>query len=684
MSKLTFEDEDAPSEDVRAWLGQIGNALAREKNYRKAAQPIVENYEGKLNNAEPFAILYSNTETLAPSVYNARPIPIVSRRFKDEDPLGKASAEVGTRLLKYLIEEESMDYDPFDDLMSTAVVNALITNRGLTRFKYHANEVEQEGDAVTYENECVYGEEVRWDKFFHGYARTWKKVPWIGFEHDMSPAEFKEEFPDVEVTKESPKPEDGESSSETKGVKLVKVYEIWDKRSKKVYFISPSHKNGYLRELDDPLKLKGFFPIPRPLNFQKKISTLIPTPLYIHYQEQAKELNELTRRLKAVIKACKVRGFYDNTIDGIETLLEQDDNKLVPIENRSAMPDNMGLDKMLWLMPLNELVQTAQTLYQAREQCKQVIYEITGISDILRGASVASETATAQNIKNQWGTLRLKKCQKEVQRYVKDCLKIMLEIAVTNFEIETIRQMTNLKFPTAAEKQQLMAQGEQLIMQAQQAGQPPNVPPEIQKALSSPAWEEILGLLKNDVLREYRVEIETNSTIDAEAANDKQEIAELLNALSQFMNGIAPLVQQGSMPYDVAQQILLAVCRRYTFGEQLEDALKSMKAPEPQSNPEDEAKAQLAKVEAERAQAEFQMDQLRMQQEAQIAEREHAMKLEEMSFKLELAREQFALDRAKLGLEKIAMNNKLEFEKKRQEAKMKQTEREPADAQQNN
>ena len=48
-------------------------------------------------------------------------------------------------------------------------------------------------------------------------------------------------------------------------------------------------------------------------------------------------------------------------------------------------------------------------LYQQREQSKQAIYEITGISDIVRGASHSSETATAQQIKTEWGSLRIKK-----------------------------------------------------------------------------------------------------------------------------------------------------------------------------------------------------------------------------------------------------------------------------------
>jgi len=653
-------EDGATAPAVERWLKEIKDAEAREKKYRTSTKNYVDEYEGAKENRTPFAILYSNVETLAPSIYNSRPIPIVERRYKDADPLGKAGAEISTRILKFLLEEESVDYDSFDDLMQSAVINGLVTNRGVTRFRYTATEVD-EGDFVRFENECVFGEEVRWDKFLHGYARSWKKVPWIAFEHDMSPAEFRQEFPGVKPDLEKP---DKEQMQENKGAQIVRVYEIWDKASKKVYFLSPFYKEWFLRELDDPLRLKGFFPTPRPLNFQRKLSTLVPTPLYCHYEEQAKELNELTRRLRAIIKACKVRGFYDNTIDGLDKLLDSEDNTLLPIENRSAMPEGMGLDKMLWLMPLNELVQTAQTLYQAREQCKQVIYEITGISDILRGASVASETATAQNIKNQWGTLRLKRMQKEVQRYVKDCMKIMLEIGVSNFEIETVKQMTNLPFVTQAEKMQAQTQGEAAAMQ-----QAP-IPPQLIQILQQPSWEEVLGLLKNDVLRNYRIDIETNSTIDAEAAGDKQEIAELLNALSQFMNGIAPLVQQGAMPFDVAKQILLAVSRRYTFGTQLEDALNGMQAPQPQSSGEDEAKAQVAKVEAERAQAEFQMDMARAQREEQLAAQEHQFKMQEMAAKAQIQREQMALEQARVKLEAIQLNNKLAFEERRHKMKM--------------
>jgi hypothetical protein len=96
---------------------------------------------------------------------------------------------------------------------------------------------------------------------------------------------------------------------------------------------------------------QGFFPIPKPLNFMRKITTLVPTPLYEQYRQQAQELNEITRRLKAIIKAIKFRGAYNSAVDGIEKMLNADDNELVPVENVQSMPDGTGMDKLLWTVP---------------------------------------------------------------------------------------------------------------------------------------------------------------------------------------------------------------------------------------------------------------------------------------------------------------------------------------------
>lgn len=656
-----YNSEEKHLTDAKAykhWQQEIADAAKREKEYRKLGKVCVDLYEAKKPSEVPFSILYSNTETLLPALYNAKPIPVVTRRFRDADPVGKAISETSTRILKFLLDANSADYDTFDETVQTAVLEGLVVNRGVTRFKYVADP----GG-----HECVYGEPARWDKFLHGYARTWKKVPWIGFEWDMTKEEMQENFKGVKwnaksFTEEEKDEGDSETKEEKTGVRTYKVFEVWDKASRTVIFFSACHPEGLLRKIPDPFELVGFFPTPKPLNFLRKITTLIPTPLYEHYKQQANELNEVTRRLKSIIRAIKYRGAYNAAIEGMEKILEADDNVMVPIENVQVMGENVRMDSLLWTIPVAELATTAQQLYQQREGIKQVIYEITGVSDILRGATQASETATAQNIKNQWGTLRLKKMQKEVQRYVRDCLEIMLEIAASKFELKTIQAMTGLPFMGMEEKQQFQTLGEQAAAEAQRSGQqPPEVPAEVQMLLQLPTWEEVQQALTNDLIRIFKTDIETNSTIDAEAAQDKQDISELLNALSQFLNGLAPLVEQGIMPFEVAKSMLLTISRRYNFGSQLEDSLEALVQPAPKEEKPDPV--EMGKLEMMKGQA--QAEQAKGEQEFRLKQAEGQAKMAEQQAKMELEALKMELEREKLALAREELAGKMLIEEKK-------------------
>lgn len=682
---------------VQLWLKELDAARKRVKDYRKDGARVVKLYEGGKASESPFNILYSNTETLTPALYNNVPRPVVQRRFKDDDPLGKVASDVARRSLEFLIDNELGDYTPFDDLMTQAVLEALVPGEGVTWFKYDASIVEQpepnnptegqedqtgEGEVeaqqgeihpepleqVEYETVC--GEAVPWDRFLHGYAKQWKDVPWVAREHFMTREELVKNFGEeighriplnISGKAASDRGTDGDDDTEkvidAEGVELAHVFEIWDRETKMVRFLAPSYPAGFVKEVEDPLQLSGFFPMPRPLVLFQKISSLVPVPLYTMYEEQAKELNRITVRINKIVQALKVRGFYDSTLEGLEKVLAADDNVLIPAENVAAMQQGQTLEKAIWLMPLEKLVAVLQQLYVQRQQIKQVIYEITGISDILRGASVASETATAQNIKNQWGTLRLKKMQKQVARYVRDCLRIMGEIAMTKFSQQTLSQMTGLQFPTAQQKQQaqmvlqqLQAQAQQMAQQPSMPGQPPAQPPapppQVMAAAQLPSWEEIMGLLTNDLQRNYRIDIETNSTVDAEATEDKQNMGEFLNAIAQFMNGAAPLVQQGVLPFDAAKSILLAVTRRYRFGPEVEDELKKMQPPQQQGNGAD-AKAK-ADLEAAQAEQKVKMEMLAM--DKQLKEAETAAKLEELKRKGEFAAAQHAMKLQELRL----------------------------------
>ena len=647
---------------IQYWLEELRDAYKREKDWRKDAKRLVEMFECERRRDTLYNILYANTETMSPALYNTTPRPDVRRRFKGEDEVARVGGLVLQRVLEFLLDNNLQDSPHFDTIIEQALLEALVVGRGVVRFRYEFSGEQQ------IENEGISAEIVAWQRFRHAYAKQWKDVSWVAFQHFMTREQLRENFGDIAnrlplnvSSAEADHNEDEESwqgGENDEGQKyLGQVWEIWDKNSRKVYFISPDLPEQMLRVADDPLHLSGFFPIATPLMFFPKISSLEPVPLYAAYEGQAKELNRITLRIARIIEALKVRGFYDSTVGGLDRVLEADDNELIAAENVVAMQQGQTLDRSIWLMPLNELVLVLQQLYTQRDQIKQIIYEITGISDIIRGSSSAYETATAQNYKNQWGSLRLRRLQKQVSMFVRECLRVMGEIA-TRMQPETLIKMTGLPFPRQAEQQQaqmmiqqLQGQAQQLQMMAQQdprAGQQLQaLNGQIQKyqaVLNKPNWETILQFLQNSVVRNYRIDIEANSTIEPEAAEDGRKLGEFLNAFAQFMNGVAPLVQQGYLPIEAGKEMLLAITRKYRFGEDVEESLKQITMPQQQGDDkaktaEQEAQVKIqqiqqkGQVEAQKGQMDLALKQLQLQQKQKEAEMDMALKAQELQVK---------------------------------------------------
>ena len=84
-----------PTEEVQRWLDEIKDAKKRESDFRRDGKRVLKIYGAEKNETTPFNILFSKPETLLPALYSAVPRPVVNRRFKDEDPTGKASATAG-------------------------------------------------------------------------------------------------------------------------------------------------------------------------------------------------------------------------------------------------------------------------------------------------------------------------------------------------------------------------------------------------------------------------------------------------------------------------------------------------------------------------------------------------------------------------------------------------------------
>lgn len=644
-----------PTQEVKHWLDEIGSAKKREKDYRKEGQEIIDIYSGKKSDEIPFNILFSNVETLLPSLFSQVPRPIVKRRFDDADPIGAAASKAGQRMLKYLLDTNVEGYETFEESIANATLDALLPGRGITSIKYDADIQEVQSSEEDTETtpvkkwESVCTDSRSWDKVYFGYAKKWSKVPWIAYEDYLDEEECERMFGEEVAAKikftEGEDDEDENNkrhrSDDNKGSrKTALIYQIWDKvGDKKIRYISPAYNEGYLKVDDDHLEITGFFNCPRPIQFIKKSNDLMPAAMYTLYENQAKELNTLTIRIQHITKAIKARGAYDGALgEELGKIMDGDDNELIPTDKGATLVDG-GLAKAIWFMPIEQMIVVLQQLITAREACKRTIYEITGISDILRGQSQASETLGAQKIKEAWGGLRLKRLQMEVQRYARDVLRIMLEVAASKMSEETWAKATGLPYPTTEQKKQAQDILQAMQKQAQQMpppqpGQPPAPPQlphpqpdqQVVQAANSPSWSDILDVLKDDLLRSYKIDIETNSTIDVEATEDQKNVADFMNAMGQMMAGLAPMVENGSLPFDASKAILLEVVRKYRFGTEVEEQFQAMSAPPPAANPEaDKLKQdmQLAQqdnqTKMQEIQAKGQQEQARMQMESQRA-----------------------------------------------------------------
>lgn len=198
--------------------------------------------------------------------------------------------------------------------------------------------------------------------------------------------------------------------------------------------------------------------------------------------------------------------------------------------------------------------------------------------------------------------------------------------------------------------------------------------PEAMKVLTQPAWDAVLKMLRDNTQRQYRIDIETNSTVDVEATEDQKQMSEVLTAISQFIQGVSPLIVNGSMPFQVAQSMLLAIVRRYRMGAEIEDYIKAMQAPQPPDAGKQQAEQQKQQAEIQKMQAETQRANEQHQRDMARADQEQAHKKEIAAIELATAHEEARLKRDELNAK--AQYNKLMADLKIREAQARVAEAE--------
>jgi hypothetical protein len=493
-------------------------------------------YDGKVN------LFWSNVQVILSAIYGRMPKAEVDRKFGDfDDDVSRVAGIIMERVLNGDIERE---YDDTNAAMRDAVQDRFIVGLGQVWCRYEAEfeefdepvidsmtgapAVGEDGQPVTETAERIAREDavtdyVNWEDFRYAPCRRWPDCRWVGRRVYMSEAKLKKRFKltDAQVALiPMAARASGDMAYTDKRTDVLAatpfrqaaVWELWDKDDNYVCWYVEGC-SFVLGEQPDPLELDGFFPCPQPITASTLTKAFLPRADYAMAQDLYRELDRTNAKLSQLMQAVKAAGVYDKASPQVGNLLSTSvENQLVPAEGWAAFSEKGGMKGAIDWLPIEQFANVIMQLSQRKVQLERDLYEVLGISDIMRGTTVASETATAQQLKAQYGGARLTHLQNDVARFVSDVMRIRANIVSNLFQPETLVKRSLIdRTPDAA-----------LAPQA-------------------------IQLLKDFGTAMYSIVVTADSLAAPDWAAEKEARTEFMGATSNYLMAAGPMVQSNPM-----------------------------------------------------------------------------------------------------------------------------------------
>ena len=524
--------DSSPMGLAQRWGTEIEAADQELRKFHDEARRIVQRYLDKRDaygkDESKVNLFWSTMKVLLSMLYARPPKADVSRTFLDfEDDVARVAGTMLQRILNRGFDDDTSDWDTN---VRQGIEDWLVVGLGQIWLRYEVKTEpyvipaqldpmtgmelmpEQEAERIVDEDApCDY---IYWEDFYWSPARTWGEVRWVGrrvyMTKDQLEARFGEEIAAV-VPLGKTKSQSNVNDQEVKHDPWTKaeVFEIWCKENRKVYWYTKG-ADVILDVKDDPLQLDGFFPCPKPVAANVTSSNFLPRADYIFAQDQFNELDEINTRITWLTRAAKVVGVYDKSAEGIQRVFQQGaENQLIPVDNWALFAERGGIKGQVDWIPIDQVTNAIERLRQYRQDKVMQIYEVLGISDIMRGSSKASETAAAQQIKAQFGSTRVQLMQFYIADWISQALRIKAEIICKHWQPETIIKRSNIERTPDA----------QFAPQA-------------------------IELLKDEEMAEYRITIEADSMAALDYAAERDAAVQFMQGLGAFISQTAPMAQQ--------------------------------------------------------------------------------------------------------------------------------------------
>lgn len=691
------EDERLEPQSSKRWLIALSNAEKKLNPWQTRADRIDKLYAnldtwssfvaGSGEYDHEFNLFWASMEVVKPSIYSRPPVPVVTPVFKDRSPIVRTASEMLERCAV-----RGFSIADIDQVMLGVRDDLAIVARGVIWCTYESGkEARPYGERV-----CI--EHLDRKDFLHEPARKWADVGWVARRAWLTKKEARKRFGE-KVDNASFGQHKDDRGEDVDATPKTGIWEVWSKVDNKVYWVAEGC-DEILDEEDPFLKLKKFFPCPRPAYGTLERRSLVPVPDIVYIEDQLESINELTSRIHGLCEKLVVRGIIpagSDVGDAIEAAYREldADHMIIPVPAAAFSTQNKYVD---WL-PIDMIAQALISAVEARRELIGNVQELLGIADIMRGETEAQETLGAQKLKAQYGSVRIRDKIAELVRIGRDTLQILSEIQAEEFSFDTLLEMARMELPKRAEikkqldqakkaaKDELTAladKAEELLQspeaqenqqaaqkQFQQAQQAilAKYQPIIDKLGKAVTQEDVKELLDDQKTGFADFDIQTDSTIYPDEMAEKASRNEYMTTFAAASTALAPLVATGPAGAQLAGSLLKFQLGPYRAGREVDAAIDEwiesiQNNPAPQQGADESAQALaqsqmlLAQAELQKAQAQGQNYQAQAelkQQQLQLQASQSAIKADQdrQAFQLEIEKSRGTVEETAARIEKI-------------------------------
>ncbi len=549
--------------DAQYWINQVcQTARDEQKPWYDECKSAWREFQGqKLDGtwrptrlwwAEVYPRYWSDTEIMLPALYSRTPKAVSRRKFDTTDPIARTGTVINDRLAAWLMQ--TSDYDRTMEMSALGFLN---TSRQTCRIFFQDKKVKRKERVLLYPQIDEMGNEIlldenndplpddvvleqdedgapyyekdseeevsrpriitkpaQFDKLrISTGARNESEIWWMAYEITVSKKEAAQLFGDIVKKITMPQPAKTSSSDWDTDNRIAKsndlftYWEVWNKRDKEIYWIHENYLEGFLEKESDIYQLEGFFPSPKFMLDNMRYDSMYPVPDYTQTKDSYEQIHILYKRINQTVRALKAALLFDgNESDLANFFREVTDNEGIGVSKWAETAAEGGFASKIYIPDYTPIVNTLNALVQSFERQKVAVDELRGITDLIRGASDPSTSATAEKIKDRRSSLRFAKKKKAMLKFAVETLQMMLDLAYKTFEPEYIKEIVGFNQMNPTDQQN---------------------------------FDRALKILKNDEERVIRIDIETDSMVLFEDMNRKEQAIEALNVIGGYVQNIS-------------------------------------------------------------------------------------------------------------------------------------------------